>query len=132
MGNRFGARALVGALLVAIALAGIGYWSYNAGVAQGMAEAARAATVPGGAAAPYAYPPYMWHRPWGFGFFPIFPILFILFWVFLLRGFFWRGGCGRGPGYRDGVPPGFDEWHRRAHEQDGSLRTSPGTQSSPS
>jgi hypothetical protein len=129
MGHRFGARAFIGALLIALGIAAIGYWSYNAGVAHGMAEAARVAAVQGGNAAAHAYPPYVWHRPWGFGFFPIFPILFILLWVFLLRGFFWRGRHGWGPSYGDGVPPRFEEWHRRAHEQDASLRTSPGTPS---
>ena len=52
MGNRFGARALIGALLIAAALVGIGYWSYNAGMAQGMAEAARVAAAPGGTPVP--------------------------------------------------------------------------------
>jgi hypothetical protein len=62
----------------------------------------------------------VWPRPWGFGFgfFPFFPLFFILFWAFVLRGMFWRGGWrGRGCGY-DGVPPAFDEWHRRAHEKE--------------
>ena len=35
----------------------------------------------------------------------------------VVRGLFWRGAWGgRGCGYR-GVPPAFDEWHRRAHAQ---------------
>jgi hypothetical protein len=55
-------------------------------------------------------------QPWGFGFgfFPLFPLLFIFFWVFVLRGLFWRGGWRRHGRY-DGVPPAFEEWHRRAH-----------------
>jgi len=57
----------------------------------------------------------MWHRPWGFGFFPFF---FVLLCFFLVRRAFW-GGPRRGwHHYRDGVPPRFEEWHRRAHERD--------------
>ena len=46
-----------------------------------------------------------------------FPFLFIFFWFAIIRGLFWRGGWyGRGCGYY-GVPPAFEEWHRRAHGQ---------------
>ena len=118
MGNRFGARALIAALLGVIAVAAIGVMSYNAGFAQGLTEAGRMAGTSGGAP-PYVY---MW-RPWGFGF-GFFPLFFILLWFFAMRGLFWRG---RGPwGWRDdGIPPRFEEWHRRAHERDSSLKTAP-------
>ena len=72
------------------------------------------AAAPGGAAPMVFYP-----RPWGFGF-GFFPLM-ILFWIFVIRGLFWRGrwggGCGYGSRY-GGVPPAFDEWHRRAHAQE--------------
>jgi hypothetical protein len=103
-----------------VLVAGVGFYTYNLGVAQGIAESSRAA-APGAGVAPVPY----WPRPWGFGFFPffpIFPLLFFFLFFFVLRGLFWRGAWGRGcwgPGYyryHDGVPPAFEEWHRRAHE----------------
>jgi hypothetical protein len=68
-----------------------------------------------------AYPPYIygWPRPWGFGlfpFFPIFPIVFFLLFFVVVRGLMWRGPWRGGWRARyDGVPPAFEEWHRRAH-----------------
>jgi hypothetical protein len=112
MANRFDARLLIGVLLAVAAAAGIGVTAYNAGVAHGLAQGAAAAGT-AGAAAPYVYG---W-RPWGFGF-GFFPFFFLLLWFFALRGLFWRGwrgGWGPGDG---GVPPRFEEWHRRAHERD--------------
>jgi hypothetical protein len=122
MDRRFGLRFAIAALAIAL-IAGIGYYSYNMGVAQGIAESGRVATAPGAAGSPVVV---YWPRPWGFGFFPffpIFPLLFLFLFFFLLRGLFWRGAWGRGcwgPGYhryRDGVPPAFEEWHRRAHAE---------------
>src|SRR5262245_60490089 len=97
MGGRFAVRWLIGLLMIA-ALAGVAFYSYNLGVAQGVAQgvAERAvAAAPGAATVPVVFYP----RPWGFGFFPFFPLLFILFGFFLLRGLFWRRaywhGCRR-------------------------------------
>jgi hypothetical protein len=112
MNNRqlFGALA-IGALLIAGAAA-IGIGAYNAGVAQGIAESGRMIAAPP-AGTPYVY---VWPRPWGFGFFPFFPLVVLLLFFFALRGLFWRGRWHGGGRYRyDGVPPVFDEWHRRAH-----------------
>jgi hypothetical protein len=114
MNNRFGLR-LIGGILVVAALVGFGYYAYNLGVAQGVAEAGRIAAPSGGA--PVVV---MWPRPWGFGFgfFPFFPLVFILFWFFVARAWFWRGAWrGRACGY--GPPQAWDEWHRRAHSQQG-------------
>ena len=109
MRSRFAFRWLTGLLLVA-AIAVVGIYAYNLGVAHGIAESGRIA-APG-----TGVPVVVW-RPWGFGFFPFFPFLFILFWFFVARGLFWRGAW-RGRGYRSGgVPPEFDDWHRRAHAQ---------------
>jgi hypothetical protein len=116
MGDRFGFRLLAGALVIA-ALAVVGFYSYNLGVAQGVAEGGRLIASPGG-----GVPVVIWPRPWGFGFgfFPFFPLLFILFWLFILRGIFWRGGWHRRSRWHEGVPPQFDEWHRRAHAEQGA------------
>jgi hypothetical protein len=102
-------------------LASVGGFTYNLGVAHGLAESGRFAVAAGTGAPPVVF----WPRPWGFGFFPVFPFFFVLFWFAVLRGLFWRGGWGgRGCGYR-GVPPAFDEWHRRAHAQTGPPVTEP-------
>ena len=104
MGNRFAVRWLIGILLVA-AIAGVGFYSYNLGVAQGIAEGSRIVAARG-----TGVPVVIWPRPWGFGFgfFPFFPFLFILFGFFALRRLLWRRGAwsGRGCGY-----------HRRPHEE---------------
>ena len=119
MGERFGFRLLMGAVMIT-ALATVGFYTYNLGVAHGVAESTQAIAAQAGTPGAGAPAVVVWHRPWGggFGFFPFFPLFFILFWVFIARGLFWRGArWGR---YRhDGVPPAFDEWHRRAHAQQG-------------
>jgi hypothetical protein len=106
-------RVLACVLAAALLAVVIGVAAYDAGVSHGLAQQI-AVSAPG--AHPY---PYAWPRPWGFGLF--FPLLFGFL---LLRLLFW-GGFGhrrwhRGCGYYNGpydVPPGFDEWHRRAHRQ---------------
>jgi hypothetical protein len=107
----------VAVIVTLVVAAMVGFFAYNAGVAHGIATAGQPIT--GGAALvpPYAYG---WYRPWGFGFGFFGPFLFILLWLFVLRGIFWGGpwrrfGC-YGRGYYGG-PAGFDEWHRRAHER---------------
>jgi hypothetical protein len=128
MGSRFGARALIVVLLAVSIGVAIGYMSYSAGVAHGLDESGRLAALPSGSASgtnvPYVY---VWPRPWGFGF-GFFPFFFILLWFFLLRGLFWGGRRGWRTWDGGGVPPRFEEWHRRAHEQDASLRPAPGSQ----
>jgi hypothetical protein len=113
MGNRMWFWIAIGILVIAT-LAGVSTYSYNAGLAQGLAENGRAVGfVP---------------RPWGFGFgfFPFFPFLFIFFWILVLRGLFWRGGpWGYRRWYHDGVPPAFDEWHRRAHARQDAPGSAP-------
>jgi hypothetical protein len=109
MDRGFRLIAFVGAVLVAVM---VGFVSYNAGVSHGLAVSTSA---PGVLAAPYG--PYGWYRPWGFGLFA--PFLFLFFWLFLFRAFFW-GGFGRRRWCRPvsyDAAPDFDEWHRRAHER---------------
>lgn len=114
MNNRSLWRALAVAALVIAGAAAIGIGAYNAGVAQGIAESGRAIAAPP-AGTPYVY---VWPRPWGFGVFPIFPIFFLVFLFFVVRGLLWRGAWRGGCGARYGrMPPAFEEWHRRAHEQ---------------
>ena len=126
MNNRSLLQALaVGALVLAVAAA-IAIGAYNAGVAHGVAESARAVAAPQAGTLVY---PYAWGRPWGFGFFPVFPIFFFLFLFVVLRGLLWRGqwrGGWGGYGYH-GVPPAFEEWHRRAHAEQPPAPPSGGT-----
>jgi hypothetical protein len=87
MGDRFGSRLAIGVLMVAT-LAAVGFYTYNLGLAHGVAQSGQVTTLPG-AGAPVVV---VWPQPWGFGFgfFPLFPLV-ILFWIFVLRGLFWRG-----------------------------------------
>ena len=110
MNNRTVLRALALGALVIAGAAAIGIGAYNAGVAQGIAESGRVI------AAPPSGTPYMYVAPRPWGFFPIFPIFFLFFLFFIARGFLWRGPWRGGWGCQyNGVPPAFDEWHRRAH-----------------
>ena len=120
-------RIILGLLLALVLIAGavsLGVYAYNLGVAQGMAESVRLSDMPPGAPYPYYGGPFWFHRPFGFGFFGCFgPFLFILLLFILFKGLWWGGGWGRGPGWKHhygegGVPPRFEEWHRRAHGQD--------------
>src|SRR5262245_56937062 len=112
MNNRHLWRASVVAVFAIVIAAAIGIGAYNAGMAHGIAASGPAvATLPPGT--PFVY---VWSRPWGFGFFPFFPIFFLFFFFFVLRRAFWGGPWRGGWAYRpDGVPPAFEEWHRRAH-----------------
>lgn len=113
MRNRLALRVAI-ALLAGLALVMVGGYAYNLGVVHGIAESGRAAAS--GTGVPVVG---VWPRPWGFGWFPVFPLFFLFALLFLVRGLYWRGawGCGYGYGYGSpGVPPAFDEWHRRAHE----------------
>jgi hypothetical protein len=127
MNNRSLLQALAIGALVLAAAAAIAIGAYNAGVAHGMAESARAVAAPPAGIPVY---PYAWGRPWGAGFFPVFPIFFFLFLFVVLRGLVWRrhwhGGWGGGYGYH-GVPPAFEEWHRRAHAEQPPTPASGGT-----
>jgi hypothetical protein len=107
-------RGVAIAVLVIAAAALVGVGAYNEGVAHGLAQGGAIAAAPP-AGAPYAYG----YRPWGGGVFPLFPLFFMLFLFFCLRGFLWRGPWHGGWRHRyyDGVPPMFEEWHRRAHAQ---------------
>ena len=116
MNGRFRLAVVLIGMLGSVAIAVI---AYNMGVSHGLAIGAPAAGGQSGVPGAAVYGPYGWHHPWGFGFFPFAPVLFIFFWFFLLRGLFW-GGFHRRRWYYPGpydVPPSFDEWHRRAHDR---------------
>lgn len=128
MNDKIGLR-IISALVLIAAIAGIGFFAFRAGVAQGSpitVQAPSGETVP----APYPYYGYgmPFHRPFGFGFgFGCFGPLLALFLLFIaLRSFrflFWGSRWGWGHHYRgpwghnweNGVPPMFEQWHKRAH-----------------
>jgi len=121
-------RTLLGIVLVLVAVMGavaIGTNAYRAGVARGLEESGKLA-APGAGAPPYPYYGPHWyygpswhHGPFGFGFFGfLFPLLFFFLIFSLFRGLFWgRHWAGHHGSWKTtGVPPMFEEWHRRAHE----------------
>jgi hypothetical protein len=128
--NKIALRIISGLILVA-AIAGIAFFAFRAGVAQGSPVTIQA---PSGqtAPAPYPYPYYGWgmpFHPWGFGFGCFGPLLALFLLFIALRAFrfaFWGprwgwGGWGHhrygpwGRQWENGVPPMFDEWHKKAH-----------------
>jgi len=126
MNGKIGLR-IVSALVLIAAIAGIGFFAFRAGVAQGSPITIQA---PSGEAMPAPYPYYGYGMPFhrshfGFGL-GCFGILIPLFLFFLamkaFRMMFWgpRWGWGHHGPWRHGwgergVPPMFDEWHKKAH-----------------
>jgi hypothetical protein len=125
----FGGILRVVAVIALVAvLAGIGIGIYNAGVNEGLTQAALAAQAAGEDPAvvvpPYAGPygyGYGWGGP-GFGFFGfLFAILFLFLIFGLVRAAFgwgrWGGG-GRGRGGWGGREERIAEYHRELHKRD--------------
>lgn len=126
-------RIVLGILIALLLVAGavtVGVYAYQFGIVQGLAQSDKIQVV-----VPEAgqglYPSY--HYGWGgrfgfhpFGFFGCFGFLVPLLFFFLLFGvvrrMLWGGWGRRGWGHHgwrgeEGVPPPFEEWHRRAHGQ---------------
>lgn len=126
MNGKIGLR-IVSALVLLAAIAGIGFFAFQAGVAQGSpitieAPSGDANAVP----APYPYYGYgmPFHRPFGFGYgFGCFGLLIPLFLFFLamkaFRFMFWGPRWGHHMGHwgkwEGGAPPMFEEWHKKMH-----------------
>lgn len=122
---------LIGALLLIGLVAFGGFMAYKAGVAQGIARAPEVAeaiqqTAENGQPVPPMYAPYGYGYP-HFGyrhhFNPFGAICFSILFLFLffgaLRMLFgrpWHHGWRHHNKWEGGVPPMFDEWHKRAHE----------------
>ncbi len=109
---------LIAFLLIAI-VGGAALYAYNVGVTQGLTNSGTL-VAPTAPIAPFPYYGPFFH-PFGFGFGAfscLFPFLFFLLFFAILRGFFWRGHWGMHRGdWERGVPPRFEEWHKRAHEE---------------
>ena len=126
MNGNVGLR-IVAALVLIAAVAAVAFFAFQAGVAQGSPitiESPSGETVP----APNPYYGYgygmRFHHPFGFGYgFGCLGPLLGFFLIFLaFRFLFWgpRWGWGHhrghwGRNWENGVPPMFEEWHKRAH-----------------
>lgn len=124
-------RIVLGILIALVLVAGavmVGVYAYQFGMTQGLAQSGNfQVVVPEAGAGVYPYH-YGWggpffHRPFGFfgclGF--LFPLLFLFLIFGLVRRMLWGGWGHRGWGHHgwrgEGVPPPFEEWHKRAHSQ---------------
>jgi len=127
MNGKTGLRLVAGLVLLA-AIAGIAFFAFQAGIAKGSPITLE---TPSGQPVPAPHPYYgygygmRFHPPFGFGFGCFGPLLalFLLFLAFkafrmMLWGPRWEWG---GHGYwrhgwgEHGVPPMFEEWHKRMH-----------------
>jgi hypothetical protein len=125
MSTNTGLRIFAALVLVA-AIAGIAFFAYQAGIAQGSPVTIEA---PSGETAPLPYPYYGWGMPYphpfgfGFGCFGFLILLFLFFLAFkafrfAMWGPRWGWGYRHGPwaqNWENGAPPMFEEWHKRAH-----------------
>lgn len=124
----------IGVIILLSLIGGAGYMTYRAGVAQGIMQAPEVAVAiekaaENGQVAP-VMPMYGYPHPYGFGhphfFNPFGAICFSILFLFLFFGamkmiFFRRMRHGWGhhghwrKDWEGGMPPFFDEWHKRAH-----------------
>lgn len=117
---------LIGVVIFIGLIAAGAFMAYQAGVAQGISQA------PEFAEALQQNPNMMYPHHHGFGFGPhfgLFPfgfcfsilILFFFFGMlrFICRPLGWHKHRHFGKGWEHGVPPHFDEWHKRAHGEEG-------------
>ena len=115
MSRRFG-FFLIWALLTLLIAGGVAAYAYHLGTLATV-------TAAGGG---YVVHPYYGFAMAPFLFFPFFPLLGFLFFFFVLFAIFggmrrrWYGGYGPGGHgpyghHQHGLPPAFEEWHRRAH-----------------
>jgi len=114
-------RIIAGLVLLA-AIAGVGFFAYQAGVAHGVAANIQ---LPNPESGMRFYPHFGMHPFMGLGIFGVLFCLFLLFLAFgAMRRMIWgpRWGMrhmGHGPMehglWNEGVPPMFAEMHRRAH-----------------
>lgn len=125
MAGKIALRVVSGLVLVAV-IAAIGFFAFQAGVAQGSPITIEA---PSGESVPAPYPHYgygygmRYHHPFGFGFGCFGPLLalFLLFVAFksfrvMMWGPRWGHHMGHwGRHWEGGAPPMFEEWHKKMH-----------------
>jgi hypothetical protein len=129
MFGKIGLRIVSGLVLIA-AIAGIAYFAFEAGVAQGSPITVEA---PAGETAPVPNPHYGYgvpfhHRHFGFGFGCfglLIPLLLFFLAIKAFRFMLWGPRWGHhmhghgtwGRHWEGGAPGMFDEWHKRAHAE---------------
>jgi hypothetical protein len=130
MNGKIGLR-IVSALVFLAAVAAIAFFAFQAGVAKGSPVTIQA---PEGQTAPMPYYGYGYglpfHRPMGFGFGlgcfgPLLAIFLLMLAFKSFRMMLWGPRWGRmghhgghgpwGRHWENGVPPMFEEWHKKAH-----------------
>jgi hypothetical protein len=125
MDGKIALRVVSGLVLLAV-IAAIGFFAFQAGVAQGSPITIEA---PSGESVPAPYPHYGYgygmpfHHPFGFGFGCFGPLLALFLLFVALKSFrflFWGPRWGHHMGHwgrhwEGGVPPMFEEWHKRMH-----------------
>jgi len=109
-------------LAVAAGVSGVARYSYNLGIAQGVAQSGHPAASGQTPAVAYPYGgPFQ--GPLGFGVFGfLWPVLLVLLIFGFARQMRWRGR-GWGGSCGGGAPRWLEEWHRRAHESQGGAGT---------
>jgi hypothetical protein len=124
MNGKIALRIVSGLVLIAV-IAAIAFFAYQAGVAQGSPITIQSPSGDGNAVpAPYPYNGYGM-RPyhpfmWGLGcLIPLFAVFLLVLALKSFRMMMWgpRWGWGHRHGHwgGHGVPPLFEEWHKRAH-----------------
>jgi hypothetical protein len=124
MDGKIALRVVSGLVLLAV-IAAIGFFAFQAGMAQGSPITIEA---PSGESVPAPYPHFgygygmRYHHPfmWGFGcLIPLFGVFLLVLALKSFRMMMWgpRWGWGHRHGHwgERGVPPMFEEWHKRAH-----------------
>lgn len=121
MNGKIGLR-IISALVLIAAIAGIAFFAYQAGMAQGSPVTIEA---PSGESVPAPYPYYgygMRYHPFAWGLGCLIPLFGVFLLVLALKAFRfavwgprWGWGGHRGHWGERSVPPMFEEWHKRAH-----------------
>lgn len=123
MNGKIGLR-IFSALVLIATIAGIAFFAFRAGVAEGSPVTIQA---PSGESVPAPYPYYgygpRYHHPFAWGLGCLIPLFGVFLLVLALKAFrfaVWGPRWGHHMGHwgrrwENGVPPMFDEWHKKAH-----------------
>jgi hypothetical protein len=124
MDGKIALRVVSGLVLLAV-IAAIGFFAFQAGIAQGSPITIEA---PSGESMPAPYPHFgygygmRYHHPFTWGFGCLIPLIAVFLLVLALKSFrmmMWgpRWGWGHRHGHwgERGIPPMFEEWHKRMH-----------------
>ena len=124
MNGKIVLRVVSGLVLLAV-IGAIAFFAFQAGIAQGSPVTIEA---PSGESVPAPYPSFgygygmRYHHPFGWGFGCLIPIFAVFLLVLALKSFRmmlwgprWGWGHRHGRWGECGVPPMFEEWHKKMH-----------------